>query len=356
MIERTNHNDKDEVKNKGAAQRSRKKAALVVVFVCTAVALAVVGLNGDRLSVSSDVPAPSPEEEEEELAAPSPNSPPTIVNIAAATDRITPSGICEVACEAIDPDGDELTYTWSTPHGEIYGEGSAVEWNAPDREGLFRIGVMVDDGRGGTVEYSTSLRVKSNSAPEIQELSADVDWVASGESAYFLSKTSDADGDEISHEWEGSAGEFFGSGASVVWLAPEEEGSYWITIWARDAYGGESKRSMPISVTYRDPPTLGQFRVEGVNTDMLQRTGDAWKIYRTDTCSIECVVDEGDGPFTYEWSVERGTLTSDGPVATWKAPYERVSADVVVRVTDRHGGTVTGSVLIYVETCLCAFG
>ena len=355
VTEQTGHNDKDGVKNKGAAQRSRKKAALAVVAACVAVVLVIVELDSGRLSVSSDVQAPLPGDEEEEPAAPAPNSPPEIVNIATATDRITPSGICEVLCEAVDPDGDELSYTWSAPHGEIYGEGPAVEWSSPDREGLFRIGVTVDDGRGGTVEHSISLRVKCNSAPEILELSADVDWVASGKTAYFLCATSDADGDEVSHEWEATAGELFGSGAGVVWLAPEEEGSYWITVWARDAYGGESKRSMPISVTYSDPPTLGRFRVKSVNTNLLKPSGDAWKIFRTGTCTIECVVAEGDGPFTYEWSVERGSLTSDGPVATWKAPGERISADIVVHVTDVHGNTVTGSVLMYVETCGCAF-
>ncbi|MFW6056187.1 MAG: hypothetical protein ACOC9B_02615, partial [Chloroflexota bacterium] len=200
------------------------------------------------------------------------------------------------------------------------------------------------------------LRVKSNSAPVIHEMSSDTDWVVPGASAYLSCTTEDADGDEIQHEWEATGGEFYGSGTSVVWVAPETEGSYWITVHARDTYNGEAVRAIPISVTQGEPPLLGDFVVQGVNTNMVSPIGDAWKIFRGRTLKVECVVEEGEAPFTYKWSVERGALTPDGDTATWEAPDARISATIVVDVTDVNGNTASGSVLVYVETCPCSFG
>jgi len=334
-------------------RKERRNAAAIVALGCATLLVGVVGLScGQPTTVSSDVPEQPAQEEEPALE---PNSSPEILGVTPASDRIAPSDVCEVFCDAVDPDGDELIYTWEAPVGQIRGAGSTVEWVAPDKEGLFRISVTVDDGREGTVEHSISARVKSNLDPEIQELSSDVDWTPTGKSVYFSCVADDSDGDEVSYEWEAIAGEFFGTGTGVVWLAPEEEGEYWITVWARDEYGGENKRAMPMRVTYHEPPDLGRFRVKGSNPDLLKPAGDAWKILKGNTCTIKCVVTEGDGPFTYKWTASQGELTSDGPEATWKAPLERVSADIVVHVTDVHGATATGSILMYVETCGCAF-
>ena len=334
---------------------SATRATSLAATACLTALVTVAGLGCGQPTVSSDVPQQPVSEGEAGAPALEPNSPPEILNLTTAIDRISPTELCQVVCEAVDFDGDELTYTWETSLGGILGGGAAVEWSAPDKEGLFRVSVTVEDGRGGTAENSISLRVKSNVAPEIQELSSDVDWVPTGKSAYFSCVTDDADGDEVTCEWEASDGDFFGTGNGVVWLAPEEDGEYWITVWARDAYGGETKRAMPMRVTYHKPPELGRFRVKSPNPDLLRPAGDAWKILKGNTCTIKCVVTEGDGPFTYEWSASQGGLTSEGPEATWKAPLERVSADIVVDVTDVHGATATGSILIYVETCGCAF-
>jgi len=335
-------------KEHAASKDHQKKAAAVVVVVCLVVVAAIFFVfNGDTLSVHSEVQSMPADEGHEQGLTPVPNSPPEILSLTPASDRIAPFDLCEIVCEAVDPDGDDLTYTWTASQGDIYGEGSTIEWGSPVNEGLFRITVSVDDGRGGVSEFSTSLRVKANTDPEILTLSTDVDWVVPGTSVYLSCAAQDADGDELTYMWEATGGEFFGSGKAVVWLAPEEEGSYWLTVRVRDAYGGESLRAIPISVTYGEPPSLGEFIVKGVNTDMVRPTGDAWKIFRGRTLTVTCVVEKGDGPFTYEWSVDRGKLTSDGETATWEAPDTRVSATIVVDVTDVHGNTTSGSLFTF---------
>ncbi len=331
---------------------SQKKAALVVALVCVGVVTAILLMNGGRLTVDSAVADPAPAEEEE---TPAPNHLPVIVGLTPATDRITPFDLCVVECEAVDEDDDPLTYTWSSDQGDVYGEGASIEWGAPDSEGLYRLSVTVDDGRGGTADFSTSLRVKTNYAPEILSMTSYVDWVVPEASCYISCVAEDDDGDKISYEWTATGGEFLGEGNAVIWVAPEAAESYWITVWARDTYGGENKHAMPINVTFAEPPHLGEFVVTANNTEMLKRKGDAWAIFRGRSCTIECVVEEGHGPFTYEWSVDRGVLKADGAAATWEAPDTRISATIVVEVSDAHGNKASGSVLIYVETCTCAF-
>ena len=345
----------EEHKKPKSQQGSRKKGPIVVALVCVAVVGAILLLNGGTLAVRSDVVEPPVEEEEPEEEAPAPNTVPEIISLTPATDRISPFDLCVVECEAIDDDGDPLTYTWSSAQGEVYGEGASIEWGAPDTEGLFRLSVVVDDGRGGTAEFSTSLRVKTNYAPEILSMTSDVDWVIPEANCYISCVAEDDDGDEISYEWTATGGECVGQGRAVIWVAPETPESYWITVWARDAYGGETRRAMPISVTFAEPAHLGEFVLTPNDTDMLKRKEDGWIIFRGRSCTIECVVEEGDGPFSYEWSADQGVLKPSGAAAIWEAPESRVSATIVVSVTDRHGNKASGSVRIEVATCTCSF-
>ena len=345
----------DNKQNQEKPKSSQKRAAIIVGLVCVVVVGAILALNSDRLSVNSDVSTPPVDEEQEPADEPAPNTPPEIVNVIPATDRIAPFDLCEVTCEAIDADGDTLTYSWDTAQGDVYGEGSTIEWGAPDSEGLFRLSVTVDDGRGGIADYSVSLRVKANTLPQILTMSSSTDWLTPGESLVVSVTTEDADGDDLSYTWSASGGEFIGEGTSVLWIAPAEVNSYWITLDVDDGYGGKARRAIPISVTEGEPPTLGEFVLEGVDTDLLKPTEDAWKIFRGRTCRIECVVVDGDGPFEYEWSAEKGTLHPDGNTVVWDAPDGREQVYIVVKVTDKRGNSSSASVLIYVETCTCAF-
>ncbi len=332
--------------------RNPKKAGLIVLAIALVAVGIVAFVNKDRLLVHSDVTAPL----SEPPAAPStPNRPPEIMTVTASTDRIEPFSICDLECQATDPDGDVLTYVWSASSGDIYGNGASVKWGSPVSEGLYRVSVVVEDVSGGRAEHSVSLRVKENAAPEILSLSADADWVAAGSSSRFSCAVVDGDGDDVSVEWEVTAGELFGEGDAVIWLAPEEGDVHWITVVARDAYGGESRRAMPVTVTSGEPPKIVGLFLHGMNTDMLQKRGNDWIIYKGRTCTIKCAMEETSGPLTYEWSADFGTLVADGDTATWEAPSSRVGATILVVVTNEYGYKSSASVLIYVETCTCSF-
>lgn len=331
---------------------SGKKAAIVVVVLAVVAVGIVAILNKDRLLVHSDVSTPP---STTEAASATPNQYPEIVALTAATDRIEPFDLCELVCEAIDPDGDELTYTWSVSAGDIFGEGPRIDWGSPVSEGLYRVSVTVDDGRGGTAEYSTSLRVKANVAPAFSAMASDDEWIVGGGSTRVTCEVADADDDDVTLEWTATGGELFGEGDAVIWMAPDEDGVYWVVVYARDSYGGEARRTLPISVTSGEPPKIDGLFLQAVNTDMLHKVGNDWKIYQGRTCTITCAIAGDAGEFTYEWSADFGSLTADGDTATWTAPPSRVGATVVVVVSDERGNQSSASVLIYVETCTCSF-
>jgi len=332
--------------------RNPKKAAVVVALVILAVVAVVVILNRDSLLVHSDVTTPTTPTSTQPVV---PNRAPEVLSITAATDRIEPFSICELECDAVDPDGDPLTYTWSVSAGEIYGDGPRIEWGSPVAEGLYRVSVIADDGRGGTAEYSTSLRVKANAAPVLASMTLDADWLPAGGSTHVSCEVSDANGDDITLAWSTTGGTLTGQGSAVMWTAPEKDGVYWIAVIARDAYGGEGRRMLPISVTSGEPPKIDGLYVHGVNTDMVQKVGNDWMVYQGRTLNIICAMVDESAIFTYEWSADVGTITADGATATWVAPAKRAAATILVVVADEKGNQSTASVLISVETCTCSF-
>jgi len=309
-----------------------------------------VGCADAELSVYSDVPV-----EEEGGEAEGPNGAPQIVAVNATNGRVEPNGKCELQCEAVDPDGDGLAFTWSASQGDVLGSGPKVVWRAPEREALYRVSVLVEDGRGGASEGSVYVQVKANTVPVIHELSSDADRVLFEKSIFIRCDSTDPDTDEVSHEWEATGGEFFGHGANVIWVAPAQPGSYLITVRVSDGYGGEVQKTLPIVVTYREPPQLARPEVEAASQGLLKQVGDAWMVMKGNTCIVTCEVLNGHGPFTYEWTASQGHIASEGNEARWKAPDERMSVDITVRVTDAYGATSMASVLLYVATCTCDF-
>ncbi|OGL42404.1 MAG: hypothetical protein A2161_17270 [Candidatus Schekmanbacteria bacterium RBG_13_48_7] len=109
-----------------------------------------------QLSYYEPAPTPTPPPEikpREEI-----NHPPRVKIFAPET--VTGCDTPDVRAKASDPDGDILTYTWSTTHGEIMGTGPFVQWKSPCCEPIIAtIAVNVDDGRGGTASDSVQITV-----------------------------------------------------------------------------------------------------------------------------------------------------------------------------------------------------
>jgi len=65
-----------------------------------------------------------------------------------------------VTADAQDPDGDPLTYRWTTPSGTLASPASRQSgWTAPMNPGPVPVTVAVNDGRGGTASDTVTIQV-----------------------------------------------------------------------------------------------------------------------------------------------------------------------------------------------------
>jgi outer membrane protein OmpA-like peptidoglycan-associated protein len=103
--------------------------------------------------IEAFVPPPPP-------PPPAPNRNPT-VNCEIERSVIQPGESVRVRANASDPDGDTLTYEWSTTAGRIVGSGPSVTFESTGmaRGSSATITVRVSDGRGGTATSTCSVRI-----------------------------------------------------------------------------------------------------------------------------------------------------------------------------------------------------
>lgn len=104
--------------------------------------------------------------------APAPNRPPT-VSVSCERPVILPGETVRCRAMASDPDGDPLTYQWSSTACRVSGTGAEAMLDctgaAPGTAVTVR--VAVSDGRGGNAEASTQVRVEAPAKkPEAQTL------------------------------------------------------------------------------------------------------------------------------------------------------------------------------------------
>jgi hypothetical protein len=96
---------------------------------------------------------------------PKPNQPPTIT---CSTDRspIMPGERTGITSVASDPDGDPLTFSYSTTGGQIVGSGPKVQFDSTGLSaGSYTVTCSVSDGRGGNASATTSVDVQQPPAP-----------------------------------------------------------------------------------------------------------------------------------------------------------------------------------------------
>jgi len=284
------------------------------------------------------------------------NHPPAITSLEAEPERVLPLGSCQIAYNASDPDGDELSYSWSASRGEITEEGATVIWTAPRFEGSYNITVTVTDGRGGEDTDYTIIAVRANKSPTITSLIADADWTLLSGSLQVTCDASDRDGDELSYEWTASGGDISGTGAVVNWTAPQEVGTCNVTVVVTDGYGGEDTWSVILSVATGTPPTIEDLIVTAKEPRYLKTTTTGYMVWKTKEYYIECIVSDTSGGVVYAWSCTGGEISGEGSRITWTAPNQSsVDVTVTVIVSDAADNSVGKSIVFHVPSCTCGF-
>jgi hypothetical protein len=274
-----------------------------------------------------------------------------------APEWVIPSESCQIVCNAKDPDGDELSYNWSASGGSIYGTGACVNWTAPRYNGSYNITVMVSDGLGEEVMKKVTIEVRANNQPKINPLVANAYWTTTSGSLQVTCDATDPDGDELSYHWAASGGDIFGTDTVAKWTAPEETGTYNITIVVKDVHGGEATRWVPLSVNLDPPPIIENLIVTAREPKYLIETPTDYIVLRTKECGIECKVSETSGGVSYTWSCDGGEISGEGPLITWIAPKAAHDSEVIVMVivSDSGGNVMSKCILFEVVHCPCHF-
>ena len=109
------------------------------------------------------------ESSELESAAP-PNGAPT-VSCSADHDEILPGATATITATASDPDGDPLTYEWTTSAGHVVGTGNSVTLDFTGATGptSSSVTVRVSDGHGHTATCSSDVRLAAAPPPPTPE-------------------------------------------------------------------------------------------------------------------------------------------------------------------------------------------
>ena len=285
------------------------------------------------------------------------NHRPIITSLEAAAEWTAPLGSLQVMCIASDPDGDELNYNWAASGGEINGEGDTVTWTAPDSVGSYNVTVTVTDGRGGEVMDYVTITVRANEPPTIASLIADADWTTPLGSLQVTCTASDPDSDELSYEWTATGGDISGTDAAVNWTAPEEVGTYDVTVVVKDGHGQEDTRFVSLSVALGTPPIIENLIVTAKGHIYLRKStfGYDYDVWKEKEYYIECIA-SGTSELVYEWSCTGGELSEEGSLITWTAPNQSsVYVIVTVIVSDVANNKVSKSIYFYVPSCACGF-
>jgi len=88
-----------------------------------------------------------------------PNQAPTI-SCQTTTVSVASGASIQLRANASDPDGDKLTFNWSSPAGAVGGSNDTTTFNASGvRAGSYTVTVGVDDGRGGKASCNMTVNV-----------------------------------------------------------------------------------------------------------------------------------------------------------------------------------------------------
>jgi len=177
------------------------------------------------------------------------NQAPVINSLIAESPTIIPNGETRINCDASDPDGDELTYTWTATSGTITATyDTFIFWQAPGFTGQFEVNVTVEDGQGGSAVRSCTITVLATQLPVIDSVTANPATLLPEETSTITCAAEDPDGDELTYTWSAAGGTLSGAGKIVTWQAPTVTGEFLINVLVDDGHDGVTEGSVRIVV------------------------------------------------------------------------------------------------------------
>ncbi len=151
-------------------------------------------------------------------------APPPVHHAPTATCSANPTSIqaesgatAVIRADAVSPDNNPLTYSWSATGGTVDGTGPEVHWNpGTAAPGTYTITAHVDDGKGGTVSCSADVQLQPRPIqPPTMSCAASSATVPVGQRVQITATATDPQNLPLTYTWQASGGQVVGSGPQV---------------------------------------------------------------------------------------------------------------------------------------------
>ncbi len=219
------------------------------------------------------------------------------------------------------------------------------------------VGISLVTMAAAALLLASSCTTVTNRLPTINTLEADAEWIAPSGSVRLTCTASDPDGDGLSYVWTTTGGDISGTGAVLVWTAPEQVGIYDITVVVDDGHDGKDTAFLTLIASNGPPPSIENLVVTAKEPKYLKTTSTGYKVGKTKEYYIECLASATNGGLTYEWSFSGGEISGVGSVINWTAPDTSGYVTVTAKVFDDVGNWVRKNVVFEVVDCSpCEFG
>jgi len=117
--------------------------------------------------------------------------PPEIVSISASLTNLAPGQTATISVVAEDPDGDNLSYSYTAFGGNVDGNSNTAIFTAGSIPGAANVTVNVSDGQGGFTSKSVSLSI-ARPVPSITISAIEVPMTGGGTCLLFRGQPSEA--------------------------------------------------------------------------------------------------------------------------------------------------------------------
>ncbi|MFK5855278.1 MAG: PKD domain-containing protein [Bacteroidota bacterium] len=172
-----------------------------------------------------------------------------------------------------------------------------------------------------------------NQLPVVTSVQVTPSSVTSGTAVSVNVSASDADEDELTYIYNVSGGSISGSGSSVSWTTPSDDGVYTVNVIVSDGIGeGTGSGQVIVEAPENSNPVVNSVLV---NPGTVEQGGSV-------TITVNASDSDGD-QLTYQYQVTGGAISGSGSTVSWTAPSQSGAFSVTVTVTDGNGGQATSS-------------